>query len=566
MATNQQIDAEIARRQRNAEIDAEIVRRTQAAQVLNEDVPTPENLAIPAPGLQERTLGENIVGVGEAALTAATGATTGALGFLASAPDAALNELRGQEGSFDNANAMAAQNTFSPRTEAGKEFVKIMSETLGTIPPVLGSGGMPAAINSSSTAGRFANSKLFKDSRAKRQVVSDEIREGNINAGNIAKTLNEDGKLITNPNVKLAVKLMGDDEASLSTAINFEKMNNATRFQVNKMLDTIQTNKDSMDPVFTMENRPSNIIGDSLAARVGKLNSIKKSASADISNIINGATGNKTVDVKSARDNFISDLFESDITIGRNNEGLLLSDSSKTLTNIDEVIGKQKLNNILSRIESGQMNAKQAHKLKRNIRELVSYDPSSPGSIKVSADIERAIKKLSTGLGDSISKVDNNYLVANKKFSESINDLIKADKILGNKLMIGDDLAASKFGDLSKRIGTNLASRQDVLSLVQTLDESLAKRGVRPKDDIKRQVATLVDLDKIFKLELSQAPSGFTSRIAQATGEAALGGGVLTGSLLSAAKDKFLDMGKLEFDDKMKALRFLSKKKTEGKK
>ena len=132
--------------------------------------------------------------------------------------------------------------------------------------------------------------------------------------------------------------------------------------------------------------------------------------------------------------------------------------------------------------------------------------------------------------------------------------------------MIGDDLAASKFGDLSKRIGTNLTSRQSVLDLVQSIDESLAKRGVRPKDDIKRQVATLVDLDKIFKLELSQAPSGFTSRIAQAAGEAAVTGGTPASGLLSAAKDKFLDMSKLEFDDKMKALRFLSKKKTEGNK
>ncbi len=64
MATNQQIDAELARRQRNAEIDAVIARKTQAAQVLNEDVPTPQNLAIPAPGTQDRTLGENIIGVG----------------------------------------------------------------------------------------------------------------------------------------------------------------------------------------------------------------------------------------------------------------------------------------------------------------------------------------------------------------------------------------------------------------------------------------------------------------------------------------------------------------------
>jgi hypothetical protein len=138
MATNQQIDAELARRQRNSEIDAEIMRKTQAAQMSNLDVPTPENLAIPRPARQERTLGQNLIGAGEAALTAVTGATGGALGFLASAPDAALNELRGKEGGFDNANAMAAENTYSPRTDAGKEFVKFMGETLGTLPPVLG--------------------------------------------------------------------------------------------------------------------------------------------------------------------------------------------------------------------------------------------------------------------------------------------------------------------------------------------------------------------------------------------------------------------------------------------
>ena len=127
----------------------------QAAQMSNEDVPTAENLAIPRPSKQERTLGENLIGAGEAALTAVTGATGGALGYLASAPDAALNEMRGKEGGFDNANAMAAENTYSPRTDAGKEFVKSISETLGVLPPVLGSGGMPAALNASAYAGRI---------------------------------------------------------------------------------------------------------------------------------------------------------------------------------------------------------------------------------------------------------------------------------------------------------------------------------------------------------------------------------------------------------------------------
>ena len=43
--------------------------------------------------------------------------------------------------------------------------------------------------------------------------------------------------------------------------------------------------------------------------------------------------------------------------------------------------------------------------------------------------------------------------------------------------------------------------------------------------------------------------------------EAAITGGVPAREILSGALDKFRDMSKLEFDDKMKALRFLSKKK-----
>ena len=561
MATNAEIDAEIARRQKNAEIDAEIARRQQVDQ-FNNDVPTPESLAVPAPGSPDRSIGETLTGLGEAALTVGSGMTGGALGFLTSAPQAAIGELTGEfetDEGFKVAQENAARLTFSPRTDAGKDFVKSLGELAGVVPPILGAGPLAAA-RPIAVGGQIAN-KLLKTSRGKRQLVADEIRAGNINAGNIAKTLNEDGKLITNPNVKTAIKLMGDDDAGTTMAINTEKMNNATRSQFNKMLDKIQANKDSGDPLDIMENRPANVIGDSLAARVNKLDSIKKQASADVGKIINSEVGGKPVAVSAARDKFVASLNESDIATGRTPEGRLVADSSRTLTNIDEVIKPTQLNNILDRLQSGQMTAKEAHRIKRNLRELVSFDPSKPGGVKVSAEIETAIKNLATDLGDSVSKIDKGYALANKKFAESIDALKKADKMLGNNLMIGDDLAASKLGALSKRIGTNLASKEAVIDLVQTLDDSLSKRGFRPADDIKRQVATLADLEKIFKVESAQAPFGFQSRIAQGAGEAAITGGVPARELINVALDKFRGMSKLEFDDKMKALRALSKKK-----
>ena len=64
---------------------AEQLRPEQAATPADVDfIPTEENLAAEALRAQnqpEATLGENLIGLGEAALTTATGATTGALGF-----------------------------------------------------------------------------------------------------------------------------------------------------------------------------------------------------------------------------------------------------------------------------------------------------------------------------------------------------------------------------------------------------------------------------------------------------------------------------------------------------
>jgi len=536
------------------------LRALKAQQVVNPDVPTETNLeSVSVAGTQpQETLGQKALGVGEAALSTLTGATTGALGFGGGSVVGALGELTGQleEGEgLELASQAGGALTFEPRTEFGRELMTDIASVAGVLPPVLGTTPLGA------TSVRTRPSKL-KSPKMKRLAIAQEIEAGNVNAGNIAKTLDADGKLITNPNLKKAIKLMGDDDSAYSAAINFEKMNDATRSQVNKMLDVVKGNKVSGDPTQIIENRPVNVIGQSLANRVKKLDSIKKKASSDVGKIINSDIGQKQINTTNARNNFVNALRESDIDVGFDADGNLIADTSRALANTGEVLSDAKLNNVLKRLQSGNMTAKEAHRLKRNVRELVSFDAAAPGAARVSAEIESTVKNLGADLNTEISNVSPAYKRANQKFSDSIDVLKEVDRMLGKRLMVGDELAESKLGALSKRIGTNLASREDVIAMVEGVDSALNKRGIRPKDNIKQQVAALADLEKIFKVESEQAPFGFQARIAEGAGEAALSGGAsLQRDAVMGIINKFRSMNKLEFDDKMKALRALSKKR-----
>ena len=119
-----------------------------SAEVTNDFIPTNENLALEqarVDAIPERTFGEKAEGVFETVKTLGTGATTGALGFGAGTLTGIIGELTGRlkpgEG-LEEAQALAAKFTDLPESEAGQEYVKGISETLGTLPPVGLTGGV----------------------------------------------------------------------------------------------------------------------------------------------------------------------------------------------------------------------------------------------------------------------------------------------------------------------------------------------------------------------------------------------------------------------------------------
>jgi hypothetical protein len=115
-------------------------------QALISQIPGPEGQFIPPPApYVEPTIGQEIIGAGEAALTTATGATTGLIGLIGGgATGLAEAIITGKIATPDVARLVAeyavkgAQlGTYEPRTELGQERAEQVQSALATLPPII---------------------------------------------------------------------------------------------------------------------------------------------------------------------------------------------------------------------------------------------------------------------------------------------------------------------------------------------------------------------------------------------------------------------------------------------
>ena len=110
-------------------------------------IPGEEDAEIPELRVREPdpTIGEQIVGAGETALTTITGATGGTLGMIGGTLKGIAEEMiSGEFGTHEAADRIEQQAmeaaqalTYMPRTEAGQEQVEFVGEVAGALPPVL---------------------------------------------------------------------------------------------------------------------------------------------------------------------------------------------------------------------------------------------------------------------------------------------------------------------------------------------------------------------------------------------------------------------------------------------
>jgi hypothetical protein len=131
---------------------AESVAEAQR-QALISQIPGEPGVPIPTPPVYTPpTMGQRVVGAGEAALTTTTGATGGFAGMIGGTLEGLAQAiLTGQFGTQDavrlveqKAMERAGQLTYAPRTQAGQEAVEFVGEAAAQLPPfvpVIGQAG-----------------------------------------------------------------------------------------------------------------------------------------------------------------------------------------------------------------------------------------------------------------------------------------------------------------------------------------------------------------------------------------------------------------------------------------
>ena len=518
----------------------------------NEDVPTEANLALEqarVDALPPSSFIDELIGVGDAALTTATGATSGAIGFGLGTLEGAARELTGNIPRGEGqkiAQERAAELTFAPRTEEGQRNVKFIGEKLGVLPPVLGT--TPLNTLRPLVAGKAVTDRLLRNPRAKRTLLADEIRKGNPNIELVTKALNESGEVITRPASKKAVKVLGGDHIAQGTVAVIENMSPASKKILNEQLNNIS--KGRREPLFGDANRPSNTLGKSILERAIAIDKVNDRAGKTI-----GKTSESlkdiNVDISGANNTFLNGINELGVTFSRAEDGWVTPDFSRSKFKGGS---QQEMTVLINDLLDGVPSFDVAHRLKRTIRDNIDFESGAGGIGQVKGDSKQLLKNLSSGIDEVLDSTSPKYKKANESFAKTIKLKNDFDKLMGKDIDLNDKVSASAIlGNKAMRVDSNAPSGVVINKLFMDADNVLGDFKIRFKDDIPSLRHITNKLNDAFKIAPPNSLKGNIVSGGLDVAEAATGNPIALAKIAAKAAKKDAP----DFNKKMRAFKSL---------
>jgi hypothetical protein len=444
----------------------------------NPDVPTDENIIAEQARVDarpERTFGEKAEGVFEAAKTLGTGATAGALGFGAGTLSGIIGELTGRlkpgEG-LEEAQALAAKFTNLPESEAGKEYVTDIGETIGTLPPVGLTGGVMPKIKLPNSINKTLASIIESSPDGVQKSFTKKLGEDRFQPHIFGM-------------VKEARKQGFDD--SVTTLIA-----NATatdKRKMARMVSIVESGKgDARAKALT---RTADVAGDALVKKIDFVKGNNKQAGQQLNRVSRTLKG-KDVDVNEPVNKFLGDLDELGVTFDENGKPSFSGSQIEGVTPAESLINK-----IVFRIKRNPTpDALEAHQFKKFIDENISFGKSAAEGL--SGKTESVVKSLRKGVNDSISSMSEKYKQANKQFSDTITALDELQDVAGRKLDFSGPNADKAAGVLLRSQTNNTKGRANLLTAISNLEDTARKYGGSFDDDILNLSIFSDELDAVF--------------------------------------------------------------------
>lgn len=508
------------------------------------DIPDIDGIIAPQEPAPEASIGDKAIGLAEAGLTTATGATGGLVGMIGGTFQGLIDEIRsGEFGSNEAANRIEKRATelmgaltYQPRTEQGQEYVQDIGEAGAALAPLAGLGGPmaqmgqmgKAAMPQVQAAGRQAatmaqpaksaksvSKALFEYQSPTKQKIAQLLESGvpdEETAGfritkpslpkpdqpqsKVLQALNAGGAKIAKDKIERGAIDQGFDKGVIAAIKTASK---ADKTDMTRMLNMFEKGKKNQ--LFAAKNRPTDVIGDRVLNTFNEVKAVNRKAGTDIDRASKALKGLQ-VDSAPIGKKFISDLADMGIGVGDDMKLIFKGSDIEDLKNVERT-----LSTVFRRMTGDKApDAYELHRMKRFIDEQVAYGKAGEG---LTGKSESLLKSLRRDIDSTLDNKFESYDKANTMYSDTIQALDDIQTVAGKRMDLSGDNANKALGTLMRRVLSNAQSRVNIVDALSSLDDvskkypsQLAIEGAKKagsKPDLTQLILFADELDSRFK-------------------------------------------------------------------
>lgn len=269
----------------------------------------------------------------------------------------------------------------------------------------------------------------------------------------------------------------------------------ADRQAMTKMLNIFKLGEKS--DKFRAMNRPADILGDTVQARVDFLTKANQTSGKAIDRIAQTRLRGQAVDYDPAINTFLSDLGAMGVKVELDENGV-----AKAILQGSDIQGDKAaqriLNTVLERLSATNApDAYGVHTAKRFIDTQVNYGKKNLAN-PLTAQAERALKNLRRNLNESLGENFPVYKAANEKYADTITALDDLQKAAGTQIDFDSPNANKALGTAMRKLTSNYGTRANLIDSLDQANQVANKYGMKLEDDVVNQLIFVNELDRMF--------------------------------------------------------------------
>lgn len=318
--------------------------------------------------------------------------------------------------------------------------------------------------------------------------------------------MKQGAKRVVNDPVAINAIKQGADAGVVSGIKGASKSDHKAMIKMLKKMETLKNN-----PVKARTNRPGDVVGDSLNARVKKVWQENRKAGSRLDAEAKKLKGKPGVGAGRAHpaNLYVKDMEDIGVTFDEKfNPNFVGSD-------IEGIGSSEKaLAAVMSRLKRQNLDAYELHRLKRYIDENITYGKAGEG---LKGKGEQVLRSLRKNIDDSLDELYPSYDEVNTQYSDTIGALDALQDSMGKKFDFTGDSANQRMGQTLRRLMSNTPSRVALMDSIDEVEAVARKYGGQYDDSLFTQALFADELDKVFK---PAARTGFESLSARQVQEA----------------------------------------------